>query len=414
MSAALIPESLAHAAQMDAEAARAGKRLTPSGGCTRGWLGRPPVPGSVQLSTAALRDVVHYESDDLTITVQAGLRFRDLQELLARHRQWVPVNPPEAAGSTLGGLLATGACGSLRSRYGAWRDLTLGMSVALSSGEVVKSGGRVVKNVTGYDVHKLHVGALGTLGLIGQVSLKVLPVPAERRLVLASFAQTSDAVRAASSIAGSQLEPAAVEVLATPAGGEDVFGLRGVGPGAGSAGRWALADALRAGACLAVRLAGPAAGCARAVRDLRAIAQTTGSRRWAELEAAECDAAWAALDDAPVAAASVCRVTAPPATVGEMVSEGASLAGARFAADLAAGVLWLLWDEDALVAPAVERLRAKLGPSGATVLMKAPEAVRAQVDVWGPPPPAYRLMLAVKRALDPANVWNPGRYVGEI
>ncbi|MBI4865445.1 MAG: FAD-binding oxidoreductase [Candidatus Wallbacteria bacterium] len=411
----LAPADLAQAARMAQEASVAGRALAPRGGNTRGWMGRPSRPDAVEISTRRLSGVVHYEPDDLTVTVQAGIGFHDLQRQLGAHGQWLPVNPPAAAGATIGGLLAANACGSLRGRFGAWRDLVLGMSVALSDGQVVKSGGRVVKNVTGYDVHKLHVGALGTLGLIGQASLKILPLPQERRIVLASFASTADAVHVACDIAGSRLEPAAVEILRGRT--DDPFGLRLPSMRAGAPGEWALAAAVEAGACLAVRFAGAEPCCARGVRDVRALVAASGGAHFAELLAADCDAAWAALDDLPVGAGAVLRIAATPGTAARLVSEEVAGTGGRMVADVVSGVVHLLWD-DAVgpedMAGRVERLRSGLGQGASCVLLKAPPQVRERVDVWGPRPVSYPLMLAVKRALDPGNVWNPGRFVGEI
>src|SRR5947207_167556 len=159
------------------DASERGQVVVPWGAGTLQHLGYPPNPEAIILHTAALNRIVEYNPADLTITVEAGATLGAVQETLRPHGQWLPWDPPAPGTATIGGLLAAGASGPLRLGYGAPRDWVLGMRVALGDGRLIKSGGKVVKNVAGYETHKLQIGALGTLGVIVEVTFKLSPLP---------------------------------------------------------------------------------------------------------------------------------------------------------------------------------------------------------------------------------------------
>jgi glycolate oxidase FAD binding subunit len=171
------------------------------------------------------------------------------------------------------------------------------------------------------------------------------------------------------------------------------------------------------GTLLAIRFAGLPADCAHSAAALLADLAAAGSLRAESLDGAACDEAWRALDDLPGAAGTVVRVVAPPSAAAALLNGPALPAGARAAADLATGVLHLLWPEEPpaeSLGLALKALRTALSGVGQATLWKAPAQVRRQLDVWGPPPASYPLMLAVKQALDPRGLWNPGRFLGEL
>ncbi len=188
LSPALVamPSTQQDVASVLAAADAAGAGVLPRGGGTQTGLGMPPRRYDLALDLRRLDRVVEYEPADLTMTVEAGLRLSELQRLLGEHGQWLPLDPPLPDEATIGGVLATNASGPSRLRYGSPRDLVIGMTVALASGELVKSGGRVVKNVAGYDLSKLHIGALGTLGVIVQAAFKTAPLPPRDTIVAVS------------------------------------------------------------------------------------------------------------------------------------------------------------------------------------------------------------------------------------
>jgi glycolate oxidase FAD binding subunit len=145
------------------------------------------------VSTRKLNRLIDHAVGDMTVTVEAGIRFTDLQILLAKHRQWLPLDPTYPAQATLGGILATRDAGSLRHRYGSLRDLCLGLSFVRSDGQIAKAGGRVVKNVAGYDLMKLFSGAYGTLGIVTEMTLRLYPMQATSQTILVTGLVTGDA-----------------------------------------------------------------------------------------------------------------------------------------------------------------------------------------------------------------------------
>src|SRR5215213_7653709 len=162
-----------------------GAAVLPRGGGSRMGLGQPPRAADLLLSTQGLNQVIEYEPADLTITVEAGLGLDELQALLNSRGQFLALDPPSQAVATVGGLVASNASGPLRLQYGSARDIVIG--IANSNGVLTKAGGRVVKNVAGYDLNKLYTGSLGTLGVIVELSLKLHPLPERRATVLAGF-----------------------------------------------------------------------------------------------------------------------------------------------------------------------------------------------------------------------------------
>jgi glycolate oxidase FAD binding subunit len=171
------PRDYADAAELLREAAEAGLRVRPIGGGTK--LDRTPEPADVELSTAGLHRIVEHNAGDLTAILQAGVRLARAQEAFAAAGQMLALDPPDT-GATIGGIVATADSGPLRHRYGGVRDLVIGMTVALSDGTVARSGGKVIKNVAGYDLAKLVAGSRGTLGVILEVVVRLHPIPRER------------------------------------------------------------------------------------------------------------------------------------------------------------------------------------------------------------------------------------------
>jgi glycolate oxidase FAD binding subunit len=151
--------------------------IVPRGAGLHQGIGNPAHPDSTVVDMRALNVVSDYIPSDLTITVGAGMVLGDIQDILAVNRQWLPWDAPQHRHATIGGLLASGLSGPLRHGAGAPRDWLLGMHFVTGDGRIIKSGGKVVKNVAGYDMHKLHIGALGTLGIIAEVSFKLAPLP---------------------------------------------------------------------------------------------------------------------------------------------------------------------------------------------------------------------------------------------
>src|SRR5256712_2450462 len=183
------------------------------GGGTQMQLGAPPRKYEVALSTERMTRLLEYEPADLTCRVEAGMRLSDLQAALHAQGQRLALDPPHPERATVGGMVAANTNGLTRGRYGTVRDWVIGIAVAYPSGKVARAGGKVVKNVAGYDLMKLHIGALGTLGVVAEVNLKVQAIPESEATVLGHFETATPAVAAGLLLARSYLAPAAAIVL---------------------------------------------------------------------------------------------------------------------------------------------------------------------------------------------------------
>ena len=190
-----------------------GAAVVPRGGGSQMALGNIPERVDVVLDTTALDEIVTYTPADLTLGVQAGITLAALQARLGEEGQHLPLDPPFAASATLGGLMATNTSGPRRVASGSFRDLVIGAEAAGPDGTITKSGGMVVKNVTGYDLHKGHIGALGTLGLITRVNLKVAPLPTKERTAVHGYASALDAGGAVGAIVSLPVAPTAVDLV---------------------------------------------------------------------------------------------------------------------------------------------------------------------------------------------------------
>jgi glycolate oxidase FAD binding subunit len=354
-------------------------------GTKSGWAGRPPDDPDLVLETGDLRRLISHNPADMTAAVEAGMPLRTLQELLAGSGQWLALDPPsEAAGATVGGLLATGDSGARRLRYGALRDLVIGVTLVLSDGTVARAGGHVIKNVAGYDLSKLSYGSLGTLALITEVVLRVHPRPEAGATVVVP-ASVGEATAATSRLLTGALEPSAVDWAGDPAG----------------AGR------------LAIRFEGFAAGVeaqTAALRDLLDGAQILTESPEADLWHEYADAHRGTPGESVAFAGTLpSRLTA----VAQALTAAAEAAGVtvRMASHTALGLHSVSfagppWQQ----AQAFDRFRQAVRDLGGTVLLRdRPADVDVAVDPVGPPPPAVNLLRALKSRLDPQGRCAPGR-----
>jgi glycolate oxidase FAD binding subunit len=208
----VAPADAQEVATVLAEAATQAQSVAPIGGGTALGLGNPPEHVDLVLSTERLSQIIDYEPTDLVLSVGAGARLGDVQVILGEHGQRLPIDPPGGADATIGGLIATALWGPLRHSAGTLRDLLIGISVAHTNGTVSKAGGMVVKNVTGYDMPRLYLGSLGTLGVITSANFKVLPRPRTEATLLANYADPASAFAAASTLRMQRDPIAALEV----------------------------------------------------------------------------------------------------------------------------------------------------------------------------------------------------------
>ena len=349
--------------------------------------GRTPSHVDVVLSTAQInREVVHRHGD-LTATVQAGVTLSDLNRQLAAQGQWLPLDSP-FEDATIGGLIATNDSGPLRHRYGTPRDLLIGITLAMTDGRLVRSGGHVVKNVAGYDMAKLVSGSFGTLAAIVDATFKLLPIPQTSQTILASY-DDGDALAAdAARLAASQLEPVALD-MRVALGQPDVAPQR----------------------VLAARFATSPEATAVQVAEARQGLSTTSE----VLDGSRETALWSEQVRHPwMLAGTTVRLSWLPAALADvlrLMDELQRTSGTAVEliarAGLGAGFLRLDGD-DAAVARAIERLRSRPIVTNVVVLRHG-GTLKRTVDPWGTPPDSLRLMQALKRSFDPAGVLNADR-----
>jgi glycolate dehydrogenase FAD-binding subunit len=393
----LLPSKVMHPG--DADDAARGLRLcdlTPAavvvwGGGTQMRLGAPPRRYEIAFSTERMTRLLEYEPADLTCRVEAGMRLSDLQALLGAQGQRLPLDPPHPERATVGGMLAANTNGLGRARYGTVRDWVIGIAVAYPSGKVARAGGRVVKNVAGYDLMKLHIGALGTLGVVAEVNLKVQAVPENEATLLGHFDAATPAVAAGLRLGRSYLSPAAAIVLDRRALWEC---------GLTADWRWTLALKFEGYAREADAARDQAVGVIR-----EAGGRVEGTDLPATFWAAARD--WSAPDGDVVLLRAIAPIASIPTLSGAMPPEASVIL------QPAAGVVDLRVTPLS-AAPTLQRLRSIAGADAQVVVASAPALAKASLDVWGPPPPGFPIMRALKQSLDPNGILNPGRFVGGI
>jgi glycolate oxidase FAD binding subunit len=357
-------------------------------------VGAPPMRVDVLLRLARLARAIDHQAGDMTVTVDAGCPLSVLSDALASAGQWLPLDPPAPALTTAGGLIAANLSGPLAASQGTVRDLLLGLRVVGADGALIAGGGRVVKNVAGYDLPKLHVGALGTLGVIVEATFKLRPRPAHEMALLIDCPSPAAATEVALEVLASPVPPLWLE-------------LAGAGGFAGEPG---------VGAALAVGLGGMREEVAEGEAAVEAVARAGGlpvTQGAVGLRAC--------LADFPLApGAAVLRAGVLPSEVGTVIdalSAAARAADARMrcVARAANGVVRAAVAEPDRVPPIVEAMRPRIEAGGGSLVVeRAPPAVKRVLDVWGSPGPGLPLMRGIKSALDPSNRLAPGRFVGGI
>jgi len=385
-------EQIAAALRVCVEAEAA---VIPWGGGTAMGIGNRPRRADVALTMGRINHLVEHDDANLTATVGAGMPLADMQEIVARRQQFVPFDPPLSARATVGGIVAGNLNGPRRSCYGSVRDLVIGMKVALGSGELIKAGGKVVKNVAGYDMCKLFVGSLGTLGILTEVTLRMAPIPETSATVIAAGALPK-ALQFVDELSRSPLLPAAVALMSS--------GALGAGQNDWQA---------------AIRCEGFAETIARHTSDAVAMARRVGLD--AEILGDNADGQlWDRIRDFPLSTSRVVyRVTVPRASVAESVRAiqdgNGSDSQPAILSDPLTGTLWVA-EPERQTSPRrfADLLSLALRCGGHAVMFAAPAAAKENIDVWGALPPTLALMREIKNQFDPKGLLNPGRFIAGI
>jgi glycolate oxidase FAD binding subunit len=370
--------------------------VTPWGGGTAMRQGNIPSRVDVVVVLERLAEVVEHDDANLTATAQAGMKVAALQEIVGRRRQHLAVDPPHPARATLGGIVAANSNGPRRMLHGGLRDLVIGMKMVVATGEQIKAGGKVVKNVAGYDLCKLFVGSLGTLGIVTEVTFRMAPLPESAASFLAS-GPLARCVVAVERILSSPLLPAAVTMLSSRAAKR--IGCDSEMP------------------VVAIGVEGFEESVARHFSEMEAIAR-------------QADLVFEPLRDEPhrrlwerIANFSadetgiLYRITVPVGAVAEILATVERWSNgehpARYVADAGSGTVWLALDAKPGDIEGFVRLAALAREHGGhAAIAAAPAALKAGIDVWGEAPASMNLMREIKRRFDPNGILNPGRFLG--
>jgi glycolate oxidase FAD binding subunit len=376
------PATLDDAASLLREFAAARRTV----GVTGGDAARGPAAVAVDetLSTRALDGIVDYVPTDQIVTVQAGITIASLQAALRKERQRLALDPPDPEHTTVGGAVASASYGPLRTRYGTAKDTIVGMTIVRADGTIARGGGKVVKNVAGFDIPKLMIGTYGTLAMIGTVTFRLHPLPQATRDVVFTGCDTRALSELCAAITEAQLEPGAV--FAVYGGAEYACCARFEG----------FPEGVEAQRAALLGLAGRAPDPTRSLEAEHDAARTSGSLQ--------------------------VKITAPPSLLDELHAHAvaplfASLDDARGVVYPVVGVGFVGGEvgDVAAVLRVLQTARAWAESVGGTlVTSEAPAAIRNAFDPWGAPPPAFALMRALKERFDPQRRLNPGGFVGGL
>ncbi|MXV84135.1 FAD-binding oxidoreductase [Candidatus Poribacteria bacterium] len=409
--AVVLPTSVQEIQEILQFAVNQNLSVMPAGAGTKLGIGNLPQKVDIVLATTRLNSVVEYEPADLTVTVEAGIRLKDLQTALAKHRQYLVLNPPSADRCTIGGIVATNASGSFRLRHGTARNQVLGLRVVQANGTVVKSGGKVVKNVAGYDLNKLYIGAFGTLGIITEVTLKLSPIPVQEAILTADFQNVQDAADTGLAIVGSQTLPMFVNLFVnsdptrakteTPPDENKPMLVVGFG-GDPETVAWQLTQCqgiMEQNGAIGVTIAEDESvqHLQEAVQEFSADDKNTESVV-AKLNLKRTDLAEFATQ---IVEANWTRNVQMMALLGS----GVVSVNIPVASDT---------DYQSL-ADALTRLRqTAMSKQGNLIIEIAPPELKRHIDVWGSVEGTLSLMKQIKAKFDPTGLLNPGRFISSI
>jgi glycolate oxidase FAD binding subunit len=424
-AAAVFAKSVEEVADLLKFAAAEKLAVIPCGARTKLGIGMPPARFDVALDLSRMNRVLAFEPRDLTLGVEPGMKFSSLALTLAGEKQLLPLNPSFISRATIGGILASDSASPLRHLYGGPRDFVLGLEFVTGEGAIAKSGGRVVKNVSGYDLHKLLIGSLGTLAVITRANFKTFPMPPEQVVFVVAFEDVAPALEFCKAHGRSPLGALQVDVISPEAA--QIFAAQSDVEIALPEKRW----------CVVVSAAGNSRVVERHRRELPAMAtqaEASGlvalgdSQQSMKVAAALLGRVreFPALMQAANSAATIFRIAALPSAMPAIAQRLGALAaelgmpaaivlrphGIIYFAILPAASDGSASGRLAKLAAAIFRAMADLGASARIEF--APTELKRAVNVWGAPRLDFDLMRRVKKVFDPGNVLSPGRFAGGI
>ena len=398
MSDVLQPASADDVAAALKRASDARQSVVIRGAGTKSDWGRPAGRIDTILDMRGMNRILAHEHGDLTATIEAGATLRDVNAALAVHGQTLPLDPPFADRATIGGLLASNDSGPLRHRYGTPRDLVIGIQLATTDGVLSKAGGRVVKNVAGYDLAKLVTGSFGSLAAIVSATFKLSPIPAASKTMRIAVRDAASLAAIVQAMMSSQLEPVAFEMVAGQLSW--VVGRAGADDQGPTTNDYAAL----------LRFASLPAVVDAQIAQATALVQ--GHAMWLEVLDGEAERALWHTHATEIWSqpGAIVRASWLPANIAELLErEPFRRASCELIGRAAVGAGHIRIDGDATAqASAIEQLRASV-VFGNIVIVRGSPALKARVDVWGSHGDRQPLFDALKRALDPNGVLNAGR-----
>jgi glycolate dehydrogenase FAD-binding subunit len=363
--------------------------VVPIGGGGALPVGNQTSDAAIAVSTRALSQVIDYQPTDMTLSVQAGTTLAEVRSVLGKHGQMLPIEAPLPLSATIGGLLATALTGPRRYGGGSLRDVIIGISVAYPDGTVGKAGGLVVKNVSGFDMMRIHYGALGTLGVITSANFKVLPIPRAEFTVVHPFSDLAELADPLPRLRRPSVRPVSLIVRK-------------------DADQW----------LLAARFEGRPSGLAAVESAIAGSLDVTG-----KLSDATSSDYWQSLMDARAFSdRGEVRLqirTLPTESISAArhaieIVERAGLIPSRIEIEPGTGLATMSWSHrDGVSAATIASIRESL-PRADVAILTAPDDVKRSIDVWGGEPDAIDLMRRLKQEFDPNRILNPGRFAGRM
>jgi glycolate dehydrogenase FAD-binding subunit len=404
-----VPKLIAHPSSPDEiseilrVANEGGYSICPRSQGTKIEIGNIPKSVDIVLLMSRFGRTIEHDYANLTVTVEAGMKLTELQKLLEDKGQFLPIDPMFGTMCSIGGIISTNSSGPRRLRYGSVRDLLIGMKAVLPTGEAVKAGGKVVKNVAGYDMCKLFIGSFGTLGVISEATFKIYPLPELEKTVLVSLDKYAQTLELASCILNSMILPSSLCVL-------NPYTLEVLSNDHGILFREDLS-------CMAIRLEGFRESVEREISEI----QKMSSRGIRILESSEQNEFWMALSDFSYLSQSNFRfkATFPVSATSDAFKnfdESSENLGFRInlISQVGSGIIYgFLWTEetDKLIEFIDQSNFYVVKSGGYFVVESAPVTIKEKINVWGHLPGGVDIMRRIKEKFDPNGIINPGRLL---
>ena len=403
-AAVVRPSTAEETGALLAAAAKSHAGVLPWGAGVHQHLGGVPVRADLVIDTTRLTGITDYEPADYVVAVRAGTLLRDLQAELRRHTQWLPLDPPGGATATVGGIIAANRNGPRRLLYGSVRDMLIGIRVALPTGETIKAGGKVVKNVAGYDLTKLFIGSHGCAGVITEATFKISPFPGDGQTLYVTLPDRAAALRLTTALLRSYLLPSALEAL-NPVALQRLSAAASMP--APPMGRWGIL----------MLVEGMVESRQRHIDEMRTLVAAMGNNSSVEVIDGVWHAAlWPVIAEFPSPGEHpqgiVCRAGGPIAQWADFAAaaESACTAGpVEIQAHAGVGLVYAACAADDGPAMAAALGAAAGAAGGYAVVEVAPTALKGDLPLWGAPPGGLDLMRRLREKFDPEAIMIPGR-----